>query len=181
MSVVSSSERVFFSTVFQALSGVVARHRPELVGELQELGVDLTRLQAAYPAEKWAAATDLAARRLFPELHPSVAVSKVGELIVDAYGTTAVGGALLGLLKLLGPRRVANRVSRSFRSANNYAEDRVTEHGPQDFELWTNELHVPFLHQGVIRRALEIIGARSCTVEVIARDATGTTYRCRWD
>lgn len=160
---------------------MVKRDDTALRDELRRLGVDLEHLQAAYPAATWAAATELVASRLFPELERPVAISRVGEQIVDAFGHTAIGGALVALLKVLGPGRVAGRVSRSFRSANNYAEDVVTQHGPRDYELWTNEVHVPFLHQGVIRRALELIGARNCTVEIVDRDAKGTTYRCRWD
>ena len=60
-------------------------------------------------------------------------------------------------------------------------EDRVVEHGPSHFELWLNEVQVPHLNRGVLQAALEIIGAKNCTVDVSAKDDAGTTYTCRWE
>lgn len=172
--------RVFYPPVFEALERVIVRAQLPVAEALKEKGVDLSNLQPSYPASTWRDATALVAQHLSPGLPAAEAEYRLGQAIVEAYGDTLVGGALLNLLSVLGPARVAQRVSRSFRTANNYAEDEVTALGPTEYELWTNEVHVPFLHQGVIHAALEAIGATGCVVEVLTRDEQGTSYRCRW-
>jgi uncharacterized protein (TIGR02265 family) len=175
------SERVVFSSVFEALARVVAAQRPALVAKLVPLGVDLTKLQPAYPANVWRDATHLVATELFPSFSAPVAEYRLGQEIIREYGKTLIGRALMATLSVLGPRRAFGRVSRSFRTANNYTEDTVVTHGQSDFELWLNEVHVPWVDQGVMQAALETIGAKNCRVDVVSRDEQGTTYRCRWD
>ncbi|MCA2978035.1 MAG: DUF2378 family protein [Myxococcaceae bacterium] len=174
-------ERVVFSSIFEALSRVIRADRPELSAEAQALGVDLDRLNPAYPIEAWRKLTALVAQALHPQVTGPVAEYRLGQRLIREYGSTLMGRALLATLRVLGPRRAFSRVSRSFRTANNFTEDRVTQHGPNHFELWLNELDTPYLSQGVLQAALEAAGARNCSVEVIKRDAAGTTYRCQWD
>lgn len=173
-------ERVVFSSVFEALGGVITARRPALSNELRALGVDLSKLQAAYPADRWRDSTALVATALFPEVSAPVAQYRLGQLIIEQYSKTLIGKALMATLRVLGPRRSFTRVSRSFRTANNYTEDKVTELSPSSYELWLNELHVPYVNQGVIQATLEAIGAKECAVEVKNRDAHGTTYHCHW-
>lgn len=177
---VPPAERVVFGSVFEALARIVTVSRPSLVAPLKQLGVDVHKLQAAYPAEMWKAATDLVAKDLFPEFSPQVAAYRLGRVFIESYFQTLIGRALSATLKILGPARSFNRVSRSFRTANNFTEDRVLTHGPNDYELWINELHVPYVNQGVLQGALETIGAKQCSVEIVKIDGEGVTYRCRW-
>jgi uncharacterized protein (TIGR02265 family) len=175
------SERVVFSSVFEALGRIVLGSAPQLVPEALKLGVDFSRLNPAYPADTWRLLTAQVAQALHPTVSAPVAEYRLGQRIIHEYGKTVIGRALMATLKVLGPTRCFSRVSRSFRTANNYTEDRVTQHAPNHFELWLNELHVPYVDQGVIQAALDAIGAKNCSVEVVKRDAEGTTYVCRWD
>lgn len=177
---VPPAERVVFGSVFEALARIVTSTRPALEAPLKQLGVDVHKLQAAYPAEAWKAATDLVAKALFPELSPQVAAYRLGRVFIDSYFQTLIGRALGATLKILGPTRSFGRVSRSFRTANNFTEDRVVQLGPNDYELWINEIHVPHVNQGVLQGALEVIGAKQCSVEIVKIDGEGVTYRCRW-
>lgn len=174
-------ERVVFASVFEALGRIVQSTHPELVPQALKLGVDFTKLNPAYPADTWRHLTALVAQASHPTVSAPVAEYRLGQQIIHEYGKTVIGRALMATLKVLGPRRCFTRVSRSFRTANNYTEDRVIEHAPNHFELWLNELHVPYVDQGVMQAALEAIGAKNCAVEVVKRDADGTTYVCRWD
>ena len=128
----------------------------------------------------WKTATDLVAKELFPELSPEIAAYRLGRVFIESYFQTLIGRALGATLKILGPTRSFGRVSRSFRTANNFTEDRVVQLGPNDYQLWINELHVPYVNQGVLQGALEAIGAKQCSVEVVKIDGDGVTYRCRW-
>lgn len=178
---VPASERVVFASVFEALVRIVNGRKPELSEPLRKLGVDVSKLQAAYPADVWKAATNCVAQALFPTLSVPVAEYKLGQVIIQEYEKTLIGRALMTTLKVVGPRRAFGRISRSFRTANNYTEDRVTLIAENEYELWMNELHVPFVNQGVMQAALDAIGAKNCSVEVKLRDSEGTTYRCKWD
>lgn len=178
---VPATERVVFSSVFEALVRIVNARKPELGEPLRKLGVDVSKLQAAYPADVWKAATSCVAQALFPGLSVPVAEYKLGQVIIQEYEKTLIGRALMTTLRVVGPRRAFGRISRSFRTANNFTEDRVTPISETEYELWLNELHVPFVNQGVMQAALEAIGAKNCSVEVKLRDAEGTTYRCKWD
>ncbi|MCU0695314.1 MAG: DUF2378 family protein [Myxococcaceae bacterium] len=175
------SERVVFSSVFEALGRIVQASTPQLTKDALAIGVDFTNLNPAYPADTWRKLTSLVAQVLHPTVSAPIAEYQLGQRIIQEYGKTLIGRALMATLKVLGPTRCFSRVSRSFRTANNYTEDRVTQHAPNHFELWINELHVPYVNQGVIQAALEAIGAKNCSVEVTKRDADGTSYVCRWD
>ncbi|MDX2011394.1 MAG: DUF2378 family protein [Myxococcaceae bacterium] len=177
----TSPERVVFSSVFEALGRIVEASTPHLKKDAQALGVDFSNLNPAYPADTWRRLTAQVAQALHPTVTAPVAEYRLGQRIIQEYGKTVIGRALMGTLKVLGPARCFSRVSRSFRTANNYTEDRVTQHAPNHFELWLNEVHVPYLDQGVMQAALDAIGAKNCSVEVTKRDADGTTYVCRWD
>ncbi len=87
----------------------------------------------------------------------------------------------MNTLKIIGPRRALGRIARSFRTGNNFTEDRLTPLSDNACQLWTNELHVPFVNQGIIQSALEVIGKGRATVEVTLRDGQGTTYHCTWE
>lgn len=178
---VPPSERVVFASVFEALVRIVNARKPELKEPLSKLGVDLTKLQAAYPADVWKAATSCVAQALFPQQSVPIAEYRLGQLFIHEYEKTLIGRALMTTLKVVGPRRAFGRISRSFRTGNNFTEDRVTPISDSEYELWINEVHVPFVNQGVIQAALETIGAKNCSVEVKLRDSEGTTYRCKWD
>ena len=174
------SERVAFSSLFEALGQVICERKPELVNELARLGVDLTALSKDYPITVWRDATSNVAQRLFPELSPPVAEYRLGQLVMRRFEKTLVGTTVVALLKIVGPSLSVGRVSRSFRTANNYTEDKTTRLGEGDYELWLNELHVPYVNQGVLQGALETIGAKQCSVEIVKIDGEGVTYHCRW-
>lgn len=174
------SERVVFSSVFESCVRLLERRRPEALEQVRTAGLNLDKLQAAYPAETWRAVSRLAAQALFPGVAPERADFLLGQQFMEQYAQTIIGSALMATLRIIGPRRAFSRVSRSFRTSNNYMEDRVTALGPTDFELWLNETLVPHVNQGVLQATLSAIGAKDCTVDVVGLDAEGVTYRCRW-
>lgn len=177
----NSGERVCFSSLFESLGKAVAeQQKPGLSDELKRIGVDFEHLQSAYPVEKWKEATSLVATRLFPDLSAPVGEYKVGQLVSRQYEKTIVGAAMMALLRVVGPIRSVSRVTRSFRTANNYTEDKFTKINDREYELWLNELHVPYVHQGAMQAALEMIGAKDCVVEITRRDQQGTTFRVKW-
>jgi uncharacterized protein (TIGR02265 family) len=97
------------------------------------------------------------------------------------YRETMVGGAVFGMLKLLGPKRMLLRTQKNFRSGNNYTDVRFTEVGPTVMDMWMNEPG-PLRHfsAGIIEAGMRFSGAPETRVEVRAFDDASVTYRISW-
>lgn len=164
------------------LRGLMGRLTPSLKAQLREAGVDLERsLLPAYPWEVWERSVGLTARALHPGEPDDVAWRLVGERMVDGYRETLVGGAMFGMLRLLGPRRMVGRTRQNFRSGNNYTEASVTDVGPRQVDLWMNEVgRLRYFTQGAVLAGMRGAGAPDARVEVTHFDDAGVTYRVSW-
>src|SRR4051812_20864720 len=117
--------------------GVSARCRQRLEGA--GLGLN-RRAVAGPPLGARGAGPKIAAEEVFGEASSEEAQFRLGELMIDGYRETFLGRAVLGMSRMLGPRRTLARSTQNFRSGNNYTESRVVERGPKHFELWFNEV-----------------------------------------
>lgn len=162
--------------------GLGGRVTPALKAQLREAGVDLDKpLLPAYPWDTWVRAVGVAAKGLHPGEPPEVAWRLMGERMVEGYRETALGGAMFGMLKLLGPKRMLWRTRQNFRSGNNYTEARLTEVSPREADLWMNEQgSLRYLTQGAVLAGMRGAGAPDVRVEVREYDAEGVTYRVSW-
>lgn len=174
------SSPVVFRSAFEAVHRLVRRRTPSMAGEFMKYGVDFQHLEASYPRDVWRAVTAHLASAYFPDVGPESGDYGLGRLLMEEYFHTVVGKALRATFKVLGPERVFSRVGRSFRTANNFTEERITKLGEREYELWLNNTHAPYLTQGFLQAALETTGPKRCLVEVVRRDDSGTTYRCSW-
>lgn len=177
------TERLIFSQTFEGLRQALGdRLTPEHHLALQALGVDFTRpFRPAYPKDAFVAVIERLAQDLFPDRGLEAGVCAVGRAFIDGYERTMVGRALLAMLRVLGPRRSLERLSRNFRTANNFSETRLVALGERDFELWCNEVASPGWYFGIITRGLEVAGARDVKVVIVERrDASAATFRIRW-
>jgi uncharacterized protein (TIGR02265 family) len=179
------NEEVIFAGAVEGLflKGLGHRVTPELQAELKAVGLDLTRkLLPAYPRKVWNAAIPLAAAHVWPQLDVAASHVLLGRAIIDGFKETLLGKALAGMAKVLGPMRTLGRMRQNLRTGGNYNETTLTPEGPNVVLFWINE---PVLHpgyvQGLVQGSLEICGAKNGSVEVVSVDATGATYRVRWD
>ena len=179
----SEAELVFQQAVEGLFNvGLRGRVTQELRARLREQGLDLAqRMQPAYPRQQWNAFVRVAAETLWPGEPPEAAYRALGRRLVLGYGETLVGRAIKGMLKVIGPRRTLERMTRNFRSGGNYNECSVNSVEATEILFWINE---PYIHAaymaGALEAALELAGARGIHVEVAARDARGCTYRVSW-
>lgn len=177
-------ERLVFQNTVEGLfaRGLAGRVTPALKEQLRREGLDLDRpLLPAYPVETWSRCVALTARALHPGEPEGVALSKVGERMVEGYRETAVGRAVFGVLTLLGPRRTLGRMQQNLRSANNYTEVRLTEVGSREADLWMNEPGLlRYFMRGVLLAGLRGAGTADAQVELRQFDDAGVTYRVSW-
>lgn len=158
------------------------RITPALRERLRLAGIDLQRpLLPAYPLETWMTCLALAAEAVFPGRPAEEGLRLLGERMVESYAQTAIGRALFGLARVLGPRRALDRASQSFRSANNYSQTRIQEIAPGTYDLWMNEVGPhPTFTAGLIAGGMRHSGARDLRVDVMAYDGHACTYRVQW-
>ena len=177
------AEKVVFE---QTIEGLFVRAlgpqlTPGFKQRLAAIGLDVdARLRPAYPFDVWMKSLEIAASELYPTQPTTEAMFKVGTHLIDGYKETFLGRAVLGMIRVLGPRRMLMRATQNFRSGNNYTESRVTDVDPHTLELWMNEVGpYPTFTAGIIHAALAATGV---TPKVVVKDHDGhaCTFVCSW-
>lgn len=179
---VRSEAPVVFGNSVEALVRVLG---PALDGRVQQrflaIGVDLFNPNPAYPYELWLTTLNLAMEVLWPTLPRDEATFRMGRAIFESYGQTVMGKALLQLVKVLGPRRALERMSRNLRTTNNYSDTKLTEVGPNHFELWVNRVAFPHYFRGLLEAGLEFGGAKAVKVGIgSVSQEQGVVFELRW-
>jgi uncharacterized protein (TIGR02265 family) len=156
----------------------------EARAQLAREGLDLSRkLAPAYPQEDFSRWVALAARAVSPDLSPEAALAHAGEELVRGYERTLMGKAVLALVRLVGPRRALERMTRTLRSGNNYLDTRLSDWREGGCTLWVNETGgIPAFFVGLFERLLLTAGAREARVEVVPQPAgtAGALFRIHW-
>lgn len=176
---------IFSQTVEGIFRALGPRLDAELSARLKAIGVDPDRaLRPAYPLDVFRQVMALSAAALFPELDAHQRMVALGRAFIDGYSQTMVGRAMVGMMRVIGPRRTLERLSRQFRTGNNFSETRLTDVGSPGataFELWCNQVQEGGWYQGLVERGLELAGAGHPQAELIRREDDGATYRVTWD
>lgn len=190
----SSLQAAVFSS---ALEGFGRAFRPRIspaaIDELRALGLDFDRLQPAYSLHVWEQTVRVVARALFPSMSPEDAWRRLGREFVPGYTETLLGRALLGMARIVGPRRLMERIGRNLRSGGNFAV--VTTHVVSANEVEVeSSIDAPFLaewagrdlvmhsyRQGVLEGALEAINVQGTVVLAhVDRAKQSAKYRVSW-
>lgn len=177
-----STEKLIFAQTFEGLfRSVQTRLTPALQQGLKQRGVDLTRpLLPAYSHEVFTEVMLYLAAQLHPLIEEDEAVTLLGRGFMEGFGETMIGRAMLAAMRLIGPRRTLERVSRQFRAGNNFTETKLTPVNERTFELWINEVRLPGWYIGIVSRGLELAGGAQVKVEIIGREGRSGTFRITW-
>lgn len=185
---------VVFGHAFEALvKALKDRVTPELRGELKKLGVDLAKVQAAYPMDTWVEVIRLTGEKLLPQLPPAERTRQLGHLFMEGFVQTPLGLAVLAVAKLIGVKRTLQRMGRNFKQATNYLEADIADLGPKSVRIrtFTNERYLPYTtdrtsfiaeyRQGLLEAVLTTLGATG-TVKLSASDFTrqDVTFEVSW-
>jgi uncharacterized protein (TIGR02265 family) len=148
---------------------------------LKALGLDLRKpLEPAYPLDTWFAVMRYGGKLLAPDAPESEQLEQLGRRFIDGYEQTLVGRALLATMRVLGPRRTLERMSRNFRSGNNYTETRLEAKGATDYELWFNQVRSTDFYRGMLMAGLSKTSVRELQVHLVTHDSAGATFRVTW-
>ena len=89
---------------------------------------------------------------------------------------------MAALIKVIGPKRAIERMTKSLRSGNNYSQTRATFTGPRRAEFWLNEtLGAPSYICGALAAVLRLTGAANARVKMIQTDGHAATFEIEWD
>jgi len=163
----------------RALKGRVT---PRLIQRVKEAGIDVeAKLKPSYPREVWMRCLHIIVEEVYPGVPRPRAFAELGERVVDSLRETVMGPAILGVMRLLGPKRALARFTQNFEYINNYNKTKLEEVGPNDFRLWVNETGVsPDFIGGTITGVLRAGGVKEPRVEVESFDGHACTYRVRF-
>lgn len=177
------SERLLFVQTFEGMLRVLRPElrTPEVLEALRERGLDLSRpLLPAYPHEVFVAVLPYLAQTVFPGIQLEPAITRFAARFLDAYGESMVGRAMLAMMRLIGPHRTLERLTRQFRTANNYSQTTLVQVAPREFEVWINAVTFPQWYQGLLERGLELAGAAQVSASLLSHDDEGARFRVVW-
>ena len=145
------------------------------------LGVDPDkRLEPAYTREKWLELIRLACELTAPGQDVEVATRALGRRFMEGYGQTLVGKAMLTMLRVIGPRRALDRMSKNFRTGNNFSQTKLSQPSPGVYELWCSHVTIAGWYQGIIEGGLTLSGAREVKATLVRRENEGAVFRVEW-
>lgn len=178
------SEQLWFSVVIEGvfIKGLGDRMTPELKLSLKRAGLDLDRLQPAYPLSVVKQAFDLVIAQLFPDMDRDAALLELGRTSLKGYTETLLGRALIQILKLIGVRRSLLRMHTSMRAGNNYLETFSTVIAPSCIDLKFSDVSgMPSFYQGILEEGGRLAHAKNLRVSTHSAAAPAHTFRVEWD
>ena len=180
-----TGEKLVYSGTVEALFQRALENRltPACRQRLREAGLELDqKLPPTYTLEQWKQFLRLAADHVYAGMPAEAAYYSLGERFIEGYFSTLFGRALLGMARLLGPRRALTQAHLCFRTSANCSEVRVVEKGPTEVEFWLTDIgaDLPTFVAGVLARAAELAGGQRVVALPEGFDGQSATYHVRW-
>ncbi|WP_163997723.1 DUF2378 family protein [Pyxidicoccus caerfyrddinensis] len=179
-------QRLVYVQVVEGLlqHGLQGKVSPRLKQRLRQVGVDLDRpLLPAYPVPLWMHCLSVIVEETYPGMPREEAFRRLAETHVQGYGRTVIGRAVYGVMRLLGPRRLVQRLPQTLHATDNYTEAELVERGPTTYEMKMNSvLDQPGYVESLFESMLRVGGAESPKVTRIHVDpeAPSSTYQLTW-
>lgn len=183
---VSLEQRLVYVQVVEGLlqHGLHGQVSPRLKQRLKQAGIDLDRpLLPAYPVPMWTHCLSVIAEETYPGVPREESFRRLADAHVQGYGRTVIGRAVYGVMRLLGPRRLALRLPQTLRATDNYTEAELIERGPNTYEMRMNSaLDAPGYVEALLESMLRVGGAEAPKVTKTHADpaAPSSTYLITW-
>jgi uncharacterized protein (TIGR02265 family) len=179
-----AEQLIFGSSMEGLLDGVRNQLTPKCRERiLKECGVDVdAKTQPGCSAKVWARCIQILGEELFPALEPTMAHRELGVRTIEAFvDGHALGRAIFGVLRLLGPDRTVGRMTKNLRTGSSFVETRFLQLAPQNYEILINDVSgVPGFYQGMLERGLYHVGAKTTVAAIDKYDGCACTFLVRW-
>lgn len=158
------------------------RATPRWKERLRERGLEIDApLADTYTREQWRDFISISAEELFEGTREE-RLHRFGVAFIDEYAKTFVGRAAAAIIRVAGPKRALERMTRSLRSANNYSETRTSFTAPGRAEFWLSEvLGAPDFICGSIIAVLRRTGAANIRMRTLKTEGRSATFEIQWD
>jgi uncharacterized protein (TIGR02265 family) len=162
--------------------GIGERMTERLRERLAGVGIDVSApLLPAYPRRVFARGCELAAEELYPGVPPDEALRRLGHDYIRGLLRSTVGRGLFRMLGFIGIRQTLLRMSRAFRSGDNYTECTVSPMGSNIVKVVLTQVNGhPTFSQGIFEASLEALGARDFQVRGLWPEGEGYAYELHW-
>jgi uncharacterized protein (TIGR02265 family) len=180
-----SHEKLVYAGTIEALFQRALENRltPACRMRLREAGLDLEqKLSPTYTLEQWRQFLRVAADHIYAGMPVEAAYYSLGERFIDGYFSTLFGRALLGMVRLAGPRRALMQLRLGFRSSSNCSEVRIVEREATSVEVALSDIMAdqPTFAAGVLARVTELAGGQRVVALPEGFDGRSATYHVRW-
>jgi uncharacterized protein (TIGR02265 family) len=175
------TEKVVFSQSMEGLYRALDPLTPQERAAFLAAGVkDSTKFAPAYPVDLHIAILDACAASRYAHLPELERYTEVGKLFFTGFQKTLIGSAMLAMLKVLGPRRTLERLSRNFRTANNFTEGTLVTLAPNHHRVTINFTKRPGFYLGLLHSGCLHAGAKDLKVTLVETKNFETTYDLTW-
>ena len=180
-----SDDKLVYAGTVEALflRALENRLTPACRQRLKDAGLDLEqKLAPTYSLVQWKQFLRIAADHVYAGMPAEAAYYSLGERFMDGYFSTLFGRALLGMARLVGPRRTLTQAKLCFRTSANCSEVRIVERGPTEVEVELTDIgaDLPTFVAGVLARAAEVSGGQRVVALAEGFDGQSATYPVRW-
>ena len=175
-------DRVVFSPTFDALVRALGPTLSEPAkAHFKAAGVDFdARLVAAYPLETWLASMEIGSELLLPGETREKRFFNLGHRIVASFAETMIGLALVALMRVIGPRRALERMTRNLRAANNFTETSVRLLGDTQCEVTCSPVFSADFFRGLFTGSVEVSGGHEVKVEMLSLNEGTGVFSVQW-
>lgn len=171
---------VFPAAVEGLLKGLGEQVTPQLLSQLKARGVDVAQLPPAMPIEIWGTHLDFIRAQVFPELERDEGLRRIGRAFIEGWQRTLVGSAAAAMLKLVGPTRTLPRLTRAFRTSDNFSEATTELLSAKSARITINDVNgMPTMWLGTIEAGLAFLVSEG-EVLIENRDPPGVTLLVTW-
>lgn len=139
-------------------------------------------LLSIYPADVFHRCVAIAAEAVYPAAKPDEAQHRVGRDHIDAFIQSYPGKMMVALARQIEPRMILEYAATFIRLGNNFTETRARVLGPNEDEVWMNDVgEVPGWYRGILQRGLEVANVRGVEARTLPGSPPPTAvYRVSW-
>lgn len=175
-----AAEKVVFGQSMEGIYRALAPHTPQERAAFLKAGITKEKFNPAYPIANWLEIIDACAASRFAGQSELDRFTEVGRLFFTGFQKTLIGSALMAMLKILGPRRTLERLTRNFRTANNFTEGTLESLAPNHHRVRINYTARPGFYLGVMETGCLYAGAKGLSVTILETKDLATTYEIKW-
>ena len=176
------TQRIIFAVQAEGLlRGLDPDVKGSLKTRLKTAGLDAdAALPPGWPAEQLKVWLDLASAEIYPDFPVDEAHRRIGRRFLDGWQRTMLGAASAQFLKVLGMKRTLERLTRAFRTGDNFSETSVAFPEAHVGVVTVRSQQLPHYIAGILDGGLALMKVKG---KVTIEPASGDTmsFRVEWE